>query len=258
MNNYKYFENKFLIINQNWLCEYLKETKKYIWVNRYENKRCKIITIDDKEIDLFFYEPQPIFTKINKDELKNKTFVCMDKPYNCDIKKIHYVFGRDYGNKLIYNKIELSLESFNERITKVSKFFKYYRYSLDDSDEIEYFKNYITNNYMHHQEIKYTSLHYDILKIFIDLDLMNENISNIINNDIMPKFITIVDKLFSDKLFKLCPLCRCENEIDCKDDYKKLFVQSDELCCVCMDDNVNIKLPSCKHECLCTICFSKL
>lgn len=52
-----------------------------------------------------------------------------------------------------------------------------------------------------------------------------------------------------------CPVCRVDNEI--KKNYNVIYGISDK-CAICLDNNVNILLPTCNHCCLCKECLEKL
>jgi hypothetical protein len=58
------------------------------------------------------------------------------------------------------------------------------------------------------------------------------------------------------KNYKLkCPLCKTNNIVSSK---QTKILGLSESCCVCMDSNVNIFLPSCGHVCLCHNCMDKI
>lgn len=266
-NNFKVFKNKFLIINTNQLGEYLKETKKYIHMNIYKSNDIKIIHTDEinKPIYIFSFNSSPTFMKINKDELKNKTFMCMDKTEE-DIKRIRYVEGQKYGKSLFYSYDNNSY--FVSLITKISKLFKIYSEIKDGIEEeddvkdlIEEFKEYINKEYTIHKEIQYEEITNNIFYIFETLKLISLATYSKIEETIK-ELIEFIKKIYEyNDIIKKCPLCRCDNKIiiDTVDDYKKLFIDdSNEECCICMNNKVSIKLPSCSHQCLCYSCFSIL
>ena len=52
-----------------------------------------------------------------------------------------------------------------------------------------------------------------------------------------------------------CPICKTNNDVNTIDN--KIFGLT-ETCKICMDNDVNILLPICKHACVCDICLVQL
>ena len=51
-----------------------------------------------------------------------------------------------------------------------------------------------------------------------------------------------------------CPYCRSENSVD-----KAMKLKGNEqICCVCLENNIEIYSPECEHSVLCEECFTKL
>ena len=55
--------------------------------------------------------------------------------------------------------------------------------------------------------------------------------------------------------FIKCPLCRKINKISYKQSKVSII---DEKCCVCMEREIEIFLPDCKHTNICFLCMKKL
>jgi len=58
------------------------------------------------------------------------------------------------------------------------------------------------------------------------------------------------------KIYEIkCPIC---NTINIFDKIQKAFTSESNICCICMDNNIDIYLPGCAHICICTECLIKL
>jgi hypothetical protein len=62
-----------------------------------------------------------------------------------------------------------------------------------------------------------------------------------------------------DNCFKIekkikCPICRTDNNIKIS---QKKIIGLEEICCICMDNKVEIYFNGCGHVCLCFDCFIK-
>ena len=66
------------------------------------------------------------------------------------------------------------------------------------------------------------------------------------NNPNNPQLIKIVN----------CPICRCNNDIYNNTNLKLFGV--DTKCAICMTNECNIILPTCRHVCMCNTCFNIL
>jgi hypothetical protein len=53
----------------------------------------------------------------------------------------------------------------------------------------------------------------------------------------------------------ICPLCKQNNCITYE---QKKIVGLDIKCCVCLENNVEIYMPTCGHTCLCGVCFNTM
>ena len=54
----------------------------------------------------------------------------------------------------------------------------------------------------------------------------------------------------------LCPICRVDNDVVSVEDCKIFGLE--QKCSVCMDKTLEMRLPQCKHACLCMGCFGTL
>jgi hypothetical protein len=275
MPNYTNMINNYVIINTDGdvaLYRYLKETKKYIHMEKHYIKTYQYFHIDSLEepIKVYSFNETPYFTKVNKDDMKNKTYMTLWND-SSDFNKIRYVESLKFGKSLFFDKsinINKNVDSlFNSLIPKISKLYKLFLRLKEDiedeqednTDAINEFKEYIIDSYSEHQVIKYPEMVNDISFIFYKLKLIN-NPTYANYEDTILEIHEFIEKLFDNDIIKKCPLCRCENKIILEDtaSYKKLFVESDDECCICMDSKANIKLPTCNHLCVCFTCFTNL
>ena len=269
MPNYTTFINNYLIINIDGeiaLYRYLKETKKYIHTEKHFIKTINSLYVHslDQPIKIYSFNETPAFTKVNKDIMKNRLFNSLWND-TTDFNKIRFVEGHKFGSSLFFDKSftnNRNVDSLNESlIPKISKLFRLYQFYKEDNfnEYINDIKEHINQYYTIHQKIQYNEIINDITFIFYKLKIVNKPTYARIDETI-DELIGFIENIFGLDIIKKCPLCRCDNKIilDNTKTYKKLFVKSDEDCCICMDNKSCVKLPICNHIILCNGCFTKL